>query len=144
MFQASVDDKKTWKILADDRAAGLQIILPKSAHVLPWCHFLWAEGDSGEIRIAFTTHDVVVKGSGLDALLGDIAAQRIVELKQPLRAERFGVISGTCIREIAVTKVDSEGNPLAPLEHPMKSNCLEYARIISNVGGDGEWMTTFA
>ncbi|PYS30941.1 MAG: hypothetical protein DMG11_03345 [Acidobacteria bacterium] len=112
MFQASVDDKKTWKILADDRAAGLQIILPKSAHVLPWCHFLWAEGDSGEIRIAFTTHDVVVKGSGLDALLGDIAAQRIVELKQPLRAERFGVISGTCIREIAVTKVDSEGNPL--------------------------------
>ncbi|PYS30940.1 MAG: hypothetical protein DMG11_03340 [Acidobacteria bacterium] len=33
---------------------------------------------------------------------------------------------------------------MAPLEHPMKSNCLEYARIISNVGGDGEWMTTFA
>jgi hypothetical protein len=112
MFQASADDKKTWKIVADDRAAGLQIVLPKTTHVLPWCQFLWAEWNGGEVHLAFTTHDVVLKGNGLDALLADIAAQRVVELRQPLRAERFGDVAGTCIREIAVTRVDSEGNPL--------------------------------
>ena len=111
MFQASVDDKKTWRIVVDERAVGLEIILPKSTHVLPWCQFLWAEGDGGQVHIAFTTHDIVVKGAGLDSLLADIAAQRVIELKQPLRAERFGVVSGTCIREIVVTKVDAEGNP---------------------------------
>src|SRR5215468_8322180 len=111
MSQASADDKKTWRIVVDERAVGLEIILPKSTHVLPRCQFLWAEGDGGQVHIAFTTHDILAKGAGLDSLLTDIAAQRVIELKQPLRAERFGVVSGACIREIVVTKVDSEGNP---------------------------------
>ena len=33
---------------------------------------------------------------------------------------------------------------VAPLEHRMNSNCLGYARIISNAGSDEQWMTTFA
>ncbi|MEJ7609428.1 MAG: hypothetical protein WKF37_24920 [Bryobacteraceae bacterium] len=36
----------------------------QAKYVLPWTQFLYAEGTSEEVRGFFSTHDVVVKGSG--------------------------------------------------------------------------------
>ena len=40
------------------------------------------------IRMAFSTHDVVISGGKLDTLLADISAQRLNLLKEHVRAER--------------------------------------------------------
>ena len=55
----------------------------------PSIQFLYAEGDSAEIQAAFSTHDVVVRGCGLDRLLEDLAAQRVAALREPARTDRF-------------------------------------------------------
>jgi hypothetical protein len=90
----------------DERPAGLEILLLKRSYVLPWSQFLFAETSDDEIRLAFTTHDVLVKGSGLSTLLGDFAAQRIARLRQATRGDRFAQ-AGVCIREVSVVKIDS-------------------------------------
>jgi len=63
------------------QTAGLQINLIKRTYVLPWSQFLFAEGDADEIRMTFSTHDVVVSGGKLDTLLPEIAAQSVSLLK---------------------------------------------------------------
>jgi hypothetical protein len=88
-----------------ERAAGLEIVLPKRCYVLPWSQFLSAEGDGDEIRLAFTTHDVLVKGRGLDSLLADLAAQRIARLQRTVRADRFTSGTGPSIHELLVVKI---------------------------------------
>jgi len=49
----------------------LEIVPLKRTVVLPWNQFLYAEGGDHEIRVASTTHDVLIKGSGLNSLLVD-------------------------------------------------------------------------
>jgi hypothetical protein len=98
------DSQAIWK--ADERPAGLEILLLKRSYVLPWSQFLFAEGSDDEIRVAFTTHDVLMKGSGLSALLADFAAHRIVRLRQPTRGDQFAP-AGMCIREVSVVKIES-------------------------------------
>jgi hypothetical protein len=73
---------------------------------LPWSQFLFAEGDADEIRMAFSTHDVVITGGKLDTLLSDITAQRVSLLKEPVRAEFFAKFSGLQITEIFVKKAE--------------------------------------
>ena len=75
-------------------------------YVLPWPQFLYAEGDSDEVRISFALHEVTVKGAGLQALLTDLAAQRIAELHEPSRPDQFGNGRAPCIREISVVKIE--------------------------------------
>ncbi len=55
----------------------------------------------------FATHDVVVRGAGLQVLLTDVAAHRLVGLNEPPRAERFTSRTGMCVRELVVTKAES-------------------------------------
>ncbi len=90
-----------------ERAAGLEIVLPKRSYVLPWSQFLSAEGDDVEIRVAFTTHDVLVRGRGLDSLLADLAAQRVARLQQMARADRFADGTGPSIHELLVVRIGS-------------------------------------
>ena len=71
------------------QAITLQVKLLKRTYVFPWSQFLFADGDADEIRIAFSTHDVVISGAMLDTLLDDVAAQRVISLKEPVRAEYF-------------------------------------------------------
>jgi hypothetical protein len=73
---------------------------------LPWSQFLFAEGGDDEIRMAFSTHDVIVTGGRLDMLLPDVAAQRVMLLREPLRADIFASKSGLRITGIAVKKVE--------------------------------------
>jgi len=49
--------------------------------MLPWNQFQHAEGGEDEVRLAFTTHDVVVNGSHLDSLLADPSTQKVSLLR---------------------------------------------------------------
>jgi hypothetical protein len=51
----------------------LEVVLLKRTYVFPWSQFLYAEGGNDEIRLTFSTHDVLVKGSNLDSLMASIA-----------------------------------------------------------------------
>jgi hypothetical protein len=95
-----------WIVTTDERPSGLEVILLKRTYVLPWNQFLYAEGGEDEIRLAFTTHDVVVNGSHLDSLLADLCAQRVSLLREPARAERFRHGSGPQITGVSVRKVE--------------------------------------
>ena len=110
MSTLSADSQRSSKTTTQERPAGLEIVLLKRTYVLPWNQFLYAEGGDDEIRVAFTTHDVVVKGGGLSSLLADLAAQRIARLQKPTRADNFSNGTGPLIRELSVTNIESNRN----------------------------------
>ncbi len=98
-------DEKPWLVDTDARVYGLQVILLKWEYVLPWTQFLYAEGTSEEVQAFFSTHDVVVKGSGLDSLLSDFASQQITVLKEPARTDKFMSTAWPRITELEVRRV---------------------------------------
>src|SRR5215467_11893058 len=104
MSTVLADSQRLWKVSPEERPAGLQVVLLKRTYVLPWTQFLYAEGGEDEIHLVFATHDVLVRGAGLQVLLADVAAHRLVGLNEPLRAERFTTRIGMCVRELVVTK----------------------------------------
>jgi len=93
-------------LIADERAAGLEIILLRRTYVLPWTQFLYAEGGSEEARLAFSTHDVLLTGRRLDSLLAHFSSQRVSRLREPVRAEIFGTEPGPQISSVCVTKLE--------------------------------------
>ncbi len=101
-------DEKPWLVDTAVRVYGLQVVLLKRVYVLPWTQFLYAEGTSEEVQAFFSTHDVVVKGSGLDSLLSDFASQQITVLKEPARADKFTSVTGPRITELEVRRVEVE------------------------------------
>lgn len=101
--------EKPWEVDRAGRAQGLQVKLLKRVYVLPWSQFLYADGTGEEVRAVFSTHDVVVKGSDLDSLFADFAAQRIMVLKEPARTENFAGVEGPCISELKVRRVETGG-----------------------------------
>jgi hypothetical protein len=108
MNTVSVDRGKAWVITGGERAAALEIVLLKRTYVLPWAQFLYAEGGADEVRLVFAAHDVIVRGSGLNSLLADLAGQRLALLREPSRPERFSAPEGRSIREIVVQKVEAD------------------------------------
>ena len=90
-----------WTVSTDQRLPGIQLILLKRTFVLPWNRFLYAEGDPSEVYAAFTTHDVTVEGCGLDRLLADLAAHRVVSIQEPARTDQFLTAKGA-VRVIAL------------------------------------------
>ena len=87
-------------------AAGLEIQLIKKTYVFPWSQFIFAEGDADEIRISFSTHDVVIIGEELNRLLTDIVSQRVNLLKEAVRAKSFRQIPEPHITKISIKKVE--------------------------------------
>jgi hypothetical protein len=108
MNAVSVDSGKAWAVTGEERAAALEIVLLKRTYVLPWAQFLYAEGGADEVRLVFAAHDVIVRGSGLDSLLADLAGQKVALLREPSRPERFSAVERRFIREIVVQKVETE------------------------------------
>jgi len=101
-------DEKPWVVDTSSHVYGLEVVLLRRVYVLPWSQFLYAEGTSEEVQACFSTHDVVVKGSGLDSLLADFAAQQITVLRQPARTGKFTESAGPRIFELEVRRVEME------------------------------------
>jgi hypothetical protein len=97
-----------WVISAGDPVATLEIVLQNQTVVLSWHQFVYAEGDSEQVRMAFASHDVVINGAGLDLLLSAIAARRVVSLRESIRSERFCSQAGRFVSEIVVRRVEGE------------------------------------
>jgi hypothetical protein len=89
-----------------DHPLALEVVLLKHTYILPWSQFLYAEGGNDEIRLTFSTHDVLVKGSNLDSLMAALAANGIARLEEPTRPDRMLAGTDPLIREIAVNKID--------------------------------------
>ena len=101
----SAGDTKPWTT-EDGRTVSLQVALLKHVYILPWGQFLYAEGTGDEVKVAFATHDVVVKGGGLVSLLNDLAGQRVSLLREPTRGDKFVAGGGPRIVEVSVQKAD--------------------------------------
>ena len=98
-----------WTVSAEQRVPGIQLILLKRTFVLPWSRFLYAEGDPSEVHVAFATHDVEVRGCGLDRLLADLAAHRVTVLREPARTDSFlSARDRVRIIELNVSQVQGE------------------------------------
>jgi hypothetical protein len=97
-----------WVISSGDPAATLEIRLQTHTLIVSWHQFVCCEGKGEELRIAFASHDVVIKGAGLDALLAAIASDRVVSLRESLRSERFSGPAGRFIHEIVVRRIEGE------------------------------------
>ena len=100
--------KAPWVITSSEQPPALEIVLLKQAVILSWSQFVYAEGGSDEARIAFASHDVVVKGTGLGPLLAAIASHRVASIQQSVRSDRFPAQAGRFIREIVVRKIDGD------------------------------------
>lgn len=103
----SAGEAKAWEVETVQRPYGLQVVRVKRTYVLPWTQFLYAEGNSEEVKAVFSTHDVVIKGSDLASLLSDFAAQRITLLKEPARTDRFAGADGPRITELEVRQIET-------------------------------------
>ncbi len=106
MISTSIDNSKPWITNEHDRPASVEIRLLKRTFVLPWSQFLYAEGSSDEIQLFFATHEVAIRGAGLDALTQDLSGQRVSLMREPVRADRFGTEAGPRITSISVRKVE--------------------------------------
>jgi hypothetical protein len=100
--------KTPWIITSSEQPPALEIVLLKQTLILSWNQFVYAEGGNDELRIAFASHDVVVKGAGLDALLAAIASHRVESLSESARSESFPGPAARFIREIVVRKIDAD------------------------------------
>jgi hypothetical protein len=85
----------------------LEIALLKRTYVLSWNQFVYAEGGDDEVRAVFATHEVIIKGAGLTALLADLAAQNVSVIQEPRRADRFQSSADRFIRELVVQKLEA-------------------------------------
>ena len=59
----------------------LEVVLAKQTLVLAWNQFVYAEGSDGEVRIAFASHDVIVRGAGLSPLLRAIPGHHVASIR---------------------------------------------------------------
>jgi hypothetical protein len=107
MNTASVDSEQPWVNTTDVNSTSLKIVLLKKTLILHWGQFIYAEGSDDEVRIVFGTHDVIVQGAGLSALLPDISAQHVASIHEPARPDRFPGTAARFVREIEVRRIDS-------------------------------------
>jgi hypothetical protein len=106
---ASVDKNRApWVINAADQPPALEIVLRRQTVIISWNQFVYAEGGDDEVRIAFASHDVVLRGAGLAPLLGAIAANRVSLIRESERSERFPDSAGRFVREIVIQKIEAE------------------------------------
>ena len=83
-----------WQLAADDAAKPVSLVvqLRRRSYVLPYFRLVYAEGDSGTVKIAFASHLVTITGSGLTALLTALASNIVLRLIEPTENEAlFGV-----------------------------------------------------
>jgi hypothetical protein len=93
-----------WQSFPGGRALALAVHLRQHSYIFPWSLFLFAEGNDVEVHATFHTHTVVVQGSGLTALLSDLAVQNVSELVEPDRTAKFAKGSGPLISAVSVSE----------------------------------------
>jgi hypothetical protein len=98
--------KLPWIISVSEQPPALELLLLHHTLILSWNQFVYAEGGSDELRISFASHDVIVKGAGLDVLLAPIACHRVASIRESVRSERFPGQAARFIREIIIRKID--------------------------------------
>jgi hypothetical protein len=101
-------DKPAWTLGKLERPPALEVVLLRQTIILSWNQFVYAEGGDDEIRVAFATHDIIVRGRGLELLLHAICANRVAAIHEPSRTSRFSAPAERPIREIIVRKLDAE------------------------------------
>ena len=101
-------DKSPWIIRTDSIPATLEVILPKETLILSWNQFVYAQGGDDEVRIAFASHDVTVRGAGLSPLLPAIAGHHVASIRDVARNECFSLPETRFIREIEIRRVEAE------------------------------------
>jgi hypothetical protein len=99
------DSPKSWGATPEHQWS-LAIILQNHAFVFPWSQFLDAEGRDDEVRITFSTHYVVIARNHPSQFMADLSNQHLSALRQPVRAEMFGLASAAHITGITVRKVE--------------------------------------
>ncbi len=78
MNTVSVDRTSPWVISStEERPPALEVKLLKQTFVFSWNQFVSAEGGDDELRIAFASHDVIVRGAGLSVLLEAVSANKV-------------------------------------------------------------------
>ena len=100
-------DNAPWIIAPDPNQPTLEIALLRESVILAWSQFVYAEGSDDAVRIAFATHDVLVRGTGLSALLRAITAHQVTSIQQPGRTDWFPSRAARSIREIEVGRIDA-------------------------------------
>ena len=104
---ATASAAEQFSILAEgERFPALEVVLHQQTYILPWSQFLYAQGADDQLRAVFTTHDVLVAGSGLSALLYALATQQLAWLREPARTDRFGTSDGPRLTALSVKAVD--------------------------------------
>jgi hypothetical protein len=80
---------ESWLLADEDGApsSSLMVQLRRRALVLPYRRFLYAQGNDGEVQIAFASHLITVTGHGLGSLLIALATQQALRLIQPAESE---------------------------------------------------------
>lgn len=101
-------DKSPWIVRSDSMAPTLEVILQRKTIILSWNQFVYAEGRDDEVRIAFASHDVIVRGAGLSALLRAIPDHRVTSIREAPRSEIFSALEMRFIRQIEVRRVEAE------------------------------------
>ena len=101
-------DKSPWTISADSMTPTLEVVLAKQIVILPWNQFVYAEGGDDEVRIAFASHDVIVRGAGLSPLLHAIPGYRLASIREVARQELFSTSEMRFIREIEIRRFKAE------------------------------------
>ena len=101
-------DKSPWTISTDSMAPTLEVVLAKQTLILSWNQFVYAEGSDDEVRIAFASHDVIVRGAGLSSLLHAIPGHRVASIREVARWEQFSTSETRFIREIEIRRADAE------------------------------------
>lgn len=92
--QGSELASEDWQLVEDGgpKPSSLVVQLRRCAYVLPYFRFVYAEGDNSQVKIAFASHMITVRGHGLAALLAEFSTQRVVRVIQPTENEaKFGV-----------------------------------------------------
>jgi len=100
--------KESWVVDREGYALAMRICVAQKWYVFPWSRFVYAEGNGDEIKAAFATHDVTLRGEGLWKLLDYIQNQKLVEIQASPRSEKFGASGGTAVYEIIVKSVDEK------------------------------------
>ena len=100
-------DREPWVVGPDHPPPPLEIVLVKQTVVLSWLQFVYAEGGDDEVRIAFASHDVILRGAGLTSLLHAITANRVISIREPARADLFPGRAVRFIREVIVRRAES-------------------------------------
>ena len=106
-MNAPLVDKSPWIINTGSQVSALEVVMAKQTLVLAWNQFVYAEGSDDEVRIAFASHDVIVKGAGLSPLLQAIPAHQLVSIREPARADHFSGMTARFISGIEVRRVDA-------------------------------------